>query len=276
LLLVLGPLALGLIDIGCQNEEAKVSRQQEDFSLGKRGRPAAASSGGKFIHGAGRKNNEVRRVSQSSEGKKKMSKRTKVILGVGFLLIVAYALAQTFQAPGLGIPGDGTMVGGSDYGSGCTGNAGSIPCFHPVAVNNSGAVSITGTVTATGTTAGTADPCLSSAIAKSSIPINLSSAATTQLVALSGTTSIYVCGFVLTDTGVTTATTIQLEYGTGSTCGTGTTALTGTFAQSLLTSAIVVNVAGGTQIKAPSGNALCAVVAGTTPSIQGYLTYVQQ
>jgi hypothetical protein len=95
-------------------------------------------------------------------------------------------------------------------------------------------------------------------------------------VALSGTTSIYVCGFVLTDTGVTTATTIQLEYGTGSTCGTGTTALTGTFAQSLLTSAIVVNVAGGTQIKAPSGNALCAVVAGTTPSIQGYLTYVQQ
>lgn len=119
------------------------------------------------------------------------------------------------------------------------------------------------------------DPCVSSAT-KSSVPINISSATTTQLVALSGSLVIYVCGFVLTSTGVTTATTALFEYGTGASCGTGTTALTGTMGQSLLTSAIVTVASGATQFKSAAANALCLLSAGTTPNIQGYVTYVQQ
>lgn len=120
------------------------------------------------------------------------------------------------------------------------------------------------------------DPCLSTGVSKLSVPINITTAVTTQLVALAAGQSIYVCGYSISTTGATTTTTAQLEYGTGALCGTGTTVLTGQFAQSLLTSAVVV-VAGGPMIlRAPSGNALCLVSAGTTPSIQGHLTYVQQ
>jgi len=120
------------------------------------------------------------------------------------------------------------------------------------------------------------DPCLNNSVAKSSRPINISTATTSTLVALSGATAVYVCGFTLASTGATTATTALLEYGTGANCATGTAVLTGAFGQSLSTSAVVVTANGATQMTAPAGNGLCLVSAGTTPSIQGYLTYVQQ
>ena len=126
------------------------------------------------------------------------------------------------------------------------------------------------------------DPCASSGIAKSSVVISVTSATTTSLVALSGTTSIYVCGFSLTISQVvTTANTIQFEYGTGATCGTGTTALTGTYGAGGVTASAPLSVSyggGGTTIfTAPSGNRLCAVTAiGASGSFQGVLTYVQQ
>src|SRR5229473_3228551 len=113
------------------------------------------------------------------------------------------------------------------------------------------------------------DPCQSSAVPKSSVSISLAAAATTQLVAISGTQIVYVCNYSISTTGVTTATTVQFEYGTGALCATGLTALTGTFGQSLLTSAIVVvDASSGTIFKTAAGNALCVVVAGTTPSVQ--------
>jgi len=119
-----------------------------------------------------------------------------------------------------------------------------------------------------------ADPCATSGIAKSSVVIALSSATTTQLVAISGTTKIYVCGYNFTMVGA--AETIAFEYGTGSSCGTGTTALTGAMADGTA-SDIAVSYGGtaGTIMSTPAGQALCAVTTGTV-GIQGIVTFVQQ
>lgn len=125
------------------------------------------------------------------------------------------------------------------------------------------------------------DPCASSAIAKSSVAINLTSAAASQLVALSGSTVVYVCGFSATIApSATSAATLQFEYGTGSNCGTGTTVLTGTYGNGDLTTTVgplPVQMNGpGTIFKTAAGNALCAAGGGTTVNVQGVLTFVQQ
>lgn len=125
----------------------------------------------------------------------------------------------------------------------------------------------------------TLDPCTSAA--KSSAVINITTATTTSLVAISGTTSIYVCGVSMTVSEViTTPNTILFEYGTGATCGTGTTPLTGKYGDGGVTAGIpiVVNAGnGGTVFSAPAGSRLCALTAiGATASFQGVLTYVQQ
>lgn len=115
------------------------------------------------------------------------------------------------------------------------------------------------------------DPCQSPWAAKSSVPVAISTATTTQLVALSGTTKVYVCGLNAT---VGATTTIGLNYGTGASCGTGTTALTGVLAPATGT---MINIGGGeaTAVSSAAGNALCAVSTGTG-GINGVLTYVQQ
>jgi hypothetical protein len=119
-----------------------------------------------------------------------------------------------------------------------------------------------------------ADPCQSSAVAKRSVVIAASGVATTQLVALQPGMTVYVCGYSFTVAGSATAT-ATLEYGTGSSCGTGTTTVTGAYLGGTL--AIHIQMGGaGTITKTASANALCLVAGGSTPSIQGVLTYVQQ
>lgn len=126
------------------------------------------------------------------------------------------------------------------------------------------------------------DPCQSPNIAKSSVPINLTSAAgTTSLVAVSGATVVYVCGLSFTIApSATTADSILFEYGTGAAC-TGPVALTGTFGSGDVTTAaplVTVNYggAGSTIFKSAASNGVCALTAGTVINIQGVLTYVQQ
>jgi hypothetical protein len=107
--------------------------------------------------------------------------------------------------------------------------------------------------------------------APASVSVNISSAATTQVVALSGSTVVYVCSFFLSVNG--TNPTVQFEYGTGSSCATSPVVLTGAIAPltgSVITAGALV------QFQTAPGNALCIVSAGTTPSIQGYVTYVQR
>jgi len=120
--------------------------------------------------------------------------------------------------------------------------------------------------------AGSSDPCQSSSVTKSSVAINISSATTTQLVALSAGKVVYACGFTASGTGTTD--TIQFEYGTGTTCGTGTTALTGPIALAAAPNSSYGP--GSTVFATASANALCAVTGGTVTNVAGVLTYVQQ
>lgn len=119
-------------------------------------------------------------------------------------------------------------------------------------------------------TPGATDPCQTPSALKSSVSVAITTATTTQLVALSAGKAVYVCGFSATF-GATT--TLGFEYGTGTNCGTGTTALTGVMAPA--TGTFISMNSDGTDFTAPSGNALCAVSTGTG-GIQGVLTYVQQ
>ncbi len=123
------------------------------------------------------------------------------------------------------------------------------------------------------------DPCSGT---KSSVAINITSATTTSLIAVSGTTAIYVCGFTFTISQVvTTANTLYFEYGTSTNC-TGTHALTGLFGAGGVTAGAPILIAsngdgGHAVISAPAANGICAVtVIGATGSFQGTLTYVQQ
>jgi hypothetical protein len=123
------------------------------------------------------------------------------------------------------------------------------------------------------------DPC--SYAQKSSAPITITTATTTQLVAVSGSTSIYVCGFSFSASNVvTTANTLYFEYGTSTNC-TGTTALTGTYGTgSVVAAAPSFYSMGnglGTVFKTTASQGLCAVTTiGATAAFEGVLTYVQQ
>jgi hypothetical protein len=125
------------------------------------------------------------------------------------------------------------------------------------------------------------DPCMSTGVKKQSVAINIVTATTTALVAVSGSTQVYICGIAVTIApSATSADTFQLEQGTGATCGANITALTGLFGAGDLTSAappVFVTFADpGTTASTPAGYGVCAVSAGTAVSIQGVMTYVQQ
>lgn len=120
------------------------------------------------------------------------------------------------------------------------------------------------------------NPCGTQA-PRSHIKVAVTSATTTELVAISGTTSIYVCEFSLTISQVvTTANTIKFVYGTGTACATGTADLTGAFGTGGVTAGIPISVNGG-GFKAPSGNALCVTTTiGASAAFHGVVSYVQQ
>lgn len=131
-----------------------------------------------------------------------------------------------------------------------------------------------------GNVIGTTDPCLNSSILKSSKAVSISSATTTSIVAVSGSTAVYICGGALTIApSATTADTATLEYGTGASC-TSPTVLTGAFGAGDVTSAappIVVHLNSfGTSMTVPASNGLCILSAGTAVSIQGFISYVQE
>ncbi|HTZ67921.1 MAG TPA: hypothetical protein VMB83_10730 [Roseiarcus sp.] len=106
--------------------------------------------------------------------------------------------------------------------------------------------------------------------AGASVPINISTATTTQLVGASTGKSIYVTAWDVIAAGTGN---ITLEYGTGSNCGTGTTALTGTY--SLTAQFGIAKGNGlGPVLVVPSGNALCVLTSAAAP-MSGSLSYTQ-
>lgn len=106
--------------------------------------------------------------------------------------------------------------------------------------------------------------------ADNSAAINVSTATTTQLVALSSGKKIYVTSFDVVAGGTGN---ITFEYGTGTACGTGTTPLTGAYpltAQSGLAQGIGL----GPVLIVPAGNALC-VLTSAAVQMSGSISYTQ-
>jgi hypothetical protein len=102
-----------------------------------------------------------------------------------------------------------------------------------------------------------------------SAPVNVTAAATTQLVALASSQVIRVCSFVITESLAGTA---KFVYGTGANCATGTTDITG--AMVLATNAsIQLSAVNGSLFRTAASNALC--LAAVTGNITGFVTYAQ-
>jgi hypothetical protein len=121
---------------------------------------------------------------------------------------------------------------------------------------------------------GSTDPCQDLSQQKSSFAVNAPAPTTTAIVPVSGTTSVYVCGWSLQTVAGTTPT-IQFEYGAGTACATSPVVLTGTYTGAALQ---VFNSPGSdiSLLKAPSGNGLCLITTGTGANVQGFITFVQQ
>ena len=117
------------------------------------------------------------------------------------------------------------------------------------------------------------DPCQGATAIKSSVAINTTG--TQQLVAPLAGHSVYVCGFNFTLAGSATAT-AQFTTGTGGTCGTGTITQSGAMLGNTAPATIDSGGGGYTVFKGTTGQGLCLVTAGATPSAQGLLTFIQQ
>lgn len=103
-----------------------------------------------------------------------------------------------------------------------------------------------------------------------SVPINISTATTTQLVALSGSTQVRITSWDVIAGGTGT---FQLVYGTGTACATGQNPLTGAYP--LTAQAGEAKGSGiGTILKTPAGQAVCAVTVGAV-QYSGSLSFQQ-
>ncbi len=101
-----------------------------------------------------------------------------------------------------------------------------------------------------------------------SVPINISTATTTQLVAGIAGKSIYVTQWNAVAGGTGN---ITFEYGTGVACGTGTTVLTGAY-NLIAQVGAVVGVGNGAVLVVPSGASLC-ILSSAAVQISGSLAY---
>jgi hypothetical protein len=115
------------------------------------------------------------------------------------------------------------------------------------------------------------NPCLNPGATLQMVAGQTSGTASVQLVALSGSTKIYVCNVTIQGISGTTPT-FALRYGTGSACATGTATIIGAFT----TTANATFNWPGPAFVTPAGQALCYIQTGTTPVSNYAITYVQQ
>jgi hypothetical protein len=111
-------------------------------------------------------------------------------------------------------------------------------------------------------------------LTQASVPITITTAATTQLVAGVVGKGIYVTALSVIAAGTGN---IQFIYGSGATCGTGTANLTGNY-NLTAQAGLVLGNGGGIVLVVPSsltvGNALCAVTSAGV-GMPGSLAYAQ-
>jgi hypothetical protein len=128
---------------------------------------------------------------------------------------------------------------------------------------------VTGGVPMPTTSANTGGSLTSIIQAGVSLPINLSTAATTQLIAEVSGKAIYVTAWDVIAAGTTN---FAFEYGTGTNCAAGTTTLTGPY--SLVAQFGTAKGSGRGPVLVPASNALCAVNSATV-QVSGSLAYTQ-
>lgn len=143
-----------------------------------------------------------------------------------------------------------------------------------------------GTTVGIANVAGSTDPCANPSVLKSHVFANITTATTTSLVALSGSTAIYVCGIDVQLDSITTGDTIKFVSGTGSACATpagcNSGTCTATYSNAASTTVTTsenfkLGFGAGTYLSAGSGNGFCATTTvGTSPTIAVDVTYVQQ
>lgn len=99
----------------------------------------------------------------------------------------------------------------------------------------------------------------------------------TELVAISGSTTIYVCGFSLA-TSSSTAVSVRLVKGTGTACATNEASVTPTYVlqapASVGPTGIVVPPSGHTGLKTAAGDALC-IETNAAQTVQAIVWYAQ-
>lgn len=118
------------------------------------------------------------------------------------------------------------------------------------------------------------DPCQNPSIAKATAKVAISTATTTELVAAVAGKAVYLCAFESTVAG--TSPTILFLTGTkvSTACDTSPVNLSGVFA---ITSGSIFPIHPTmTATQSAASGELCLTSGGTTPSIQGFFTYVQQ
>ena len=194
-------------------------------------------------------------VEQSSDG------------GSTFTAVATYTTAQTAVQFAVG--------GMSDFRVRCSSfSSGAGQVMIRASLASGGA---TATVTPVNTP-GTTDPCANSSVPKLSAFVNITTATTTAIVAVSGNTAVYVCGFMSDIASTTTASTLILEQGTGAACAGSPVSLTHTMTNGTLADTFKSYGGGGQTIfKTAAANGLCAVTTvGSTPTTGVTVTYVQQ
>ncbi len=115
------------------------------------------------------------------------------------------------------------------------------------------------------------DPCQSSAFIKTHVALDVTVDAI--VVALTSGQTTHVCGWAATLGGTTP--TLRWLSGTGAACATSQDILSGTFLPTV-GSFLAAGLGGQTVLRATLSEDLCADVGGTTPSLQGVLTYVKR
>lgn len=132
------------------------------------------------------------------------------------------------------------------------------------------AAATTDTALVVGVSPNGGNPCQNPSATLVGIAGATSGTAAVQLVALSGSTKIYICSVNITGVSGTTPT-FSLKYGTGSACATGGVTILGAWTTAANTVYTFYE-----PFVTPAGQALCYVDTGTSP-VQNYaIAYVQQ
>lgn len=118
------------------------------------------------------------------------------------------------------------------------------------------------------------DPCLNSALPKTTVAINQAASLTAALAPTVANTSIYVCSVSVSAVGTNPTFTFRTGTQASTACDTGGANATGAFNPSATVGTALI-VGTGTVIATPVGSQLCLLTAATT-SVQGVLSFVRQ